>query len=124
MLYFAGMCYMFLSLHIVCDDYFVASISEIVQRFGCDEDVAARPSMAASSSAPELLGAIGVFVSGSEEVGVGTVVGSCVFQHVCHCRWCGIDLSSRERSSQTRRILLGKRFDFLRYCDSTSFACV
>ena len=79
-LYFVGMCYMFLSLHIVCDDYFVASISEIVQRFGCDEDVAGATLMAASSSAPELFaGAIGVFVSGSEEVGVGTVVGSCVF---------------------------------------------
>lgn len=79
-LYFAGMCYMFISLHIVCDDYFVASISEIVQRFGCDEDVAGATLMAASSSAPELFaGAIGVFVSGSAEVGVGTVVGSCVF---------------------------------------------
>jgi K+-dependent Na+/Ca+ exchanger-like protein len=79
-LYFVGMCYMFVSLHIVCDDYFVASISEIVQRFGCDEDVAGATLMAASSSAPELFaGAIGVFVSGSEEVGVGTVVGSCVF---------------------------------------------
>eukprot|EP00939_MAST-03C_sp_MAST-3C-sp1_P005303 g5303.t1 len=79
-LYFMGMLYMFVAIHIVCDEYFVSSIHAIVERYSCDEDVAGATLMAAASSAPELFaGAIGVFVDGSEEVGVGTVVGSCVF---------------------------------------------
>ena len=79
-LYFAGMLYMFLSIHVVCDEYFVASIHAIVDRYAIAEDVAGATLMAAASSAPELFaGLVGVFVEGSEEVGVGTVVGSCVF---------------------------------------------
>jgi len=79
-LYFVGMIYMFFAIHMVCDEYFVASIHAIVERCGCDEDVAGATLMAAASSAPELFaGIVGVFVSGSEDVGIGTVVGSCVF---------------------------------------------
>jgi len=75
--------YMFWGLAIVCDDYFVASLEEISEALGLSPDVAGATFMAAGSSAPELFTSLmGVFAV-KNDVGVGTIVGSAVFNLCC-----------------------------------------
>ena len=70
---------MFVALAIVCDEFFVPSLDVIIEKFGISEDVAGATFMAAGGSAPELFtSVIGVFVAFSD-VGIGTIVGSAVF---------------------------------------------
>jgi len=77
--YMFGMLYMFVALAIVCDEFFVPSLDVIIEVIGCSEDVAGATFMAAGGSAPELFtSVIGVFISFSD-VGIGTIVGSAVF---------------------------------------------
>ena len=72
----------FLSLHpalaIICDDFFVPSLEVISEKLDLSEDVAGATFMAAGSSAPELFTAI-VGVAWDSDVGVGTIVGSALF---------------------------------------------
>ncbi|XP_072753163.1 sodium/potassium/calcium exchanger 4 isoform X2 [Anoplolepis gracilipes] len=71
--------YLFLLLAIVCDDYFVPSIKKICERLNVTEDVAGATVMAAATSSPELfINVIGTFVT-EGDLGVGTIVGSAVF---------------------------------------------
>ncbi|ESO89805.1 hypothetical protein LOTGIDRAFT_234185 [Lottia gigantea] len=71
--------YMFLALAIVCDYYFVPSLEIICEYLHLESDVAGATFMAAGSSAPELATAvIGVFVA-KDDVGLGTVVGSAIY---------------------------------------------
>ena len=78
-LYIIGLIYMFVALAIVCDEFFVPSLDVIIDVIGCSEDVAGATFMAAGGSAPELFtSVIGVFVAFSD-VGIGTIVGSAVF---------------------------------------------
>lgn len=71
--------YIFGAIAIICDDYFVASLEIICDELNLSEDVAGATFMAAGSSAPELCTSlIGVFIAESD-VGVGTIVGSAVF---------------------------------------------
>ncbi|XP_049319503.1 sodium/potassium/calcium exchanger 4a isoform X2 [Astyanax mexicanus] len=82
--------YMFLALAIVCDDYFVTSLEKICEKLQMSEDVAGATFMAAGSSAPELFASIiGVFITHGD-VGVGTIVGSAVFNILCIIGVCGI----------------------------------
>ncbi|KAL4639955.1 sodium/potassium/calcium exchanger 3 [Arapaima gigas] len=82
--------YMFYALALVCDDYFVPSLEKICERLHLSEDVAGATFMAAGSSAPELFTSIiGVFVT-KGDVGVGTIVGSAVFNILCIIGVCGI----------------------------------
>ncbi|XP_062373011.1 sodium/potassium/calcium exchanger 2-like [Sardina pilchardus] len=79
LLHMMGMLYMFIALAIVCDEFFVPALTVIIERFGISDDVAGATFMAAGGSAPELFTSIiGVFVSHSN-VGIGTIVGSAVF---------------------------------------------
>lgn len=72
-------CYMFYSLALVCERYFMPSLEEFAQRLNLSEDVAGATLMSAGSSAPELFTAIlGVFVA-KGDVGTGAIVGSAVF---------------------------------------------
>ena len=74
-----GLIYMFVALAIVCDEFFVPSLDVIIEKLGISEDVAGATFMAAGGSAPELFtSVIGVFVAFSD-VGIGTIVGSAVF---------------------------------------------
>ncbi|XP_063760630.1 sodium/potassium/calcium exchanger 1 isoform X2 [Eleginops maclovinus] len=74
-----GMMYMFISLAIVCDEFFVPALGVITERLAISEDVAGATFMAAGGSAPELFTSlIGVFIAHSN-VGIGTIVGSAVF---------------------------------------------
>ncbi|KAF4082551.1 hypothetical protein AMELA_G00152780 [Ameiurus melas] len=82
--------YMFLALAIVCDDYFVTSLEKLCEKLDLSEDVAGATFMAAGSSAPELFASvIGVFITHGD-VGVGTIVGSAVFNVLCIIGVCGI----------------------------------
>uniref|UniRef100_A0A668VWY2 Sodium/calcium exchanger membrane region domain-containing protein n=1 Tax=Oreochromis aureus TaxID=47969 RepID=A0A668VWY2_OREAU len=82
--------YMFYALALVCDDYFVPSLEKICERLHLSEDVAGATFMAAGSSAPELFtSVIGVFIT-KGDVGVGTIVGSAVFNILCIIGVCGI----------------------------------
>ncbi|XP_060940358.1 sodium/potassium/calcium exchanger 2-like [Limanda limanda] len=74
-----GMLYMFIALAIVCDEFFVPALTVITEQLEISDDVAGATFMAAGGSAPELFTSIiGVFVSHSN-VGIGTIVGSAVF---------------------------------------------
>uniref|UniRef100_A0A3Q3IP59 Sodium/calcium exchanger membrane region domain-containing protein n=1 Tax=Monopterus albus TaxID=43700 RepID=A0A3Q3IP59_MONAL len=81
--------YMFCALALVCDDYFVPSLQKICEHLHLSEDVAGATFMAAGSSAPELFtSVIGVFIT-KGDVGVGTIVGSAVFNILCIIGVCG-----------------------------------
>ncbi|NXQ30361.1 NCKX1 protein, partial [Alaudala cheleensis] len=78
-LHIFGMIYVFVALAIVCDEYFVPALGVITEKLEISEDVAGATFMAAGGSAPELFTSlIGVFISHSN-VGIGTIVGSAVF---------------------------------------------
>uniref|UniRef100_A0A673NGR8 Sodium/potassium/calcium exchanger 3-like n=1 Tax=Sinocyclocheilus rhinocerous TaxID=307959 RepID=A0A673NGR8_9TELE len=91
--------YMFYALALVCDDYFVPSLEKICERLHLSEDVAGATFMAAGSSAPELFtSVIGVFIT-KGDVGVGTIVGSAVFNVLCIIGVCGIFTAQAVRLS-------------------------
>ncbi|KAM9753783.1 sodium/potassium/calcium exchanger 1-like isoform 3-T3 [Menidia menidia] len=78
-LHILGMIYMFVSLAIVCDEFFVPALGVITDKLAISDDVAGATFMAAGGSAPELFTSlIGVFIAHSN-VGIGTIVGSAVF---------------------------------------------
>ncbi|XP_029487530.1 sodium/potassium/calcium exchanger 4-like [Oncorhynchus nerka] len=90
LLHIVAALYMFLALAIICDDYFVPSLEKICEKLDLSEDVAGATFMAAGSSAPELFASvIGVFITHGD-VGVGTIVGSAVFNILCIIGVCGI----------------------------------
>jgi len=78
-----GIFYMFWGRAIVCDDYFVESLEKISEALDLSHDVAGATFMAAGSSAPELFTSLmGVFAV-KNDVGIGTIVGSAVFNLCC-----------------------------------------
>jgi sodium/potassium/calcium exchanger 2 len=78
-LHIFGLIYMFVALAIVCDEFFVPSLEVITEKLEISEDVAGATFMAAGGSAPELFTSIiGVFFAHSD-IGIGTIVGSAVF---------------------------------------------
>jgi hypothetical protein len=82
--------YLFAALAIVCDDYFVPALERISEELSLSEDVAGATFMAAGSSAPELFtSVIGVFVAKSD-IGIGTIVGSAVFNILVIIGACGL----------------------------------
>nr|XP_020657897.1 sodium/potassium/calcium exchanger 4 isoform X1 [Pogona vitticeps] len=90
LLHIFGALYMFYALAIVCDDFFVPSLEKICEKLHLSEDVAGATFMAAGSSTPELFASvIGVFITHGD-VGVGTIVGSAVFNILCIIGVCGI----------------------------------
>ncbi|KAI5692976.1 hypothetical protein M8J75_005111 [Diaphorina citri] len=89
-LHILGVLYMFVALAVVCDEFFVPSLDVIIDRLQVQEDVAGATFMAAGGSAPELFtSVIGVFVS-FDDVGIGTIVGSAVFNILFVIGVCGI----------------------------------
>ncbi|XP_051896647.1 sodium/potassium/calcium exchanger 1 [Pristis pectinata] len=90
MLHVVGMMYMFIALALVCDEFFVPSLGAIIERLKISDDVAGATFMAAGGSAPELFTSlIGVFISHSN-VGIGTIVGSAVFNILFVIGMCAI----------------------------------
>eukprot|EP00584_Thalassiosira_punctigera_P007829 CAMPEP_0172533936 /NCGR_PEP_ID=MMETSP1067-20121228/6479_1 /TAXON_ID=265564 ORGANISM="Thalassiosira punctigera, Strain Tpunct2005C2" /NCGR_SAMPLE_ID=MMETSP1067 /ASSEMBLY_ACC=CAM_ASM_000444 /LENGTH=795 /DNA_ID=CAMNT_0013318657 /DNA_START=411 /DNA_END=2798 /DNA_ORIENTATION=+ len=78
--YAVGTLYMFLALAIVCDEFFVPALEEISSEhhLNLSMDVAGATLMAAGGSAPELFTSfVGTFRQ--SDIGIGTIVGSAVF---------------------------------------------
>ena len=78
--YALGVLYMFLALAVVCDEFFVPALEEISSKrhLGLSMDVAGATLMAAGGSAPELFTSfVGTFQR--SDIGIGTIVGSAVF---------------------------------------------
>ncbi|KAM4592562.1 sodium/potassium/calcium exchanger 1-like isoform 2-T4 [Odontesthes bonariensis] len=89
-LHIIGMTYMFVALAIVCDEFFVPALEVITTKLEISDDVAGATFMAAGGSAPELFTSlIGVFISHSN-VGIGTIVGSAVFNILFVIGMCAI----------------------------------
>ena len=89
-LHVLGVVYMFVALAIVCDEFFVPSLDVIIEKLEIADDVAGATFMAAGGSAPELFTSIiGVFVS-FDDVGIGTIVGSAVFNILFVIGMCAI----------------------------------
>ncbi|KAE8904455.1 hypothetical protein PF005_g14596 [Phytophthora fragariae] len=80
-LYIMALGYIFVSLAIICDDYFVSALEKITDALALSPDVAGATFMAAGSSAPELFVSLAdnVFKKPAESLGVGTIVGSAIF---------------------------------------------
>ncbi|KAJ0056800.1 hypothetical protein NL108_017701 [Boleophthalmus pectinirostris] len=89
-LHLFGMIYMFVALAIVCDEFFVPALEVITETLQISDDVAGATFMAAGGSAPELFTSlIGVFIARSN-VGIGTIVGSAVFNILFVIGMCAI----------------------------------
>lgn len=71
--------YMFLGLAVVCDEWFVPSLEKISETLDLSADVAGATFLAAGSSAPEFFTSLADTFSTSNSVGVGTIVGSAMF---------------------------------------------
>ncbi|GBG25067.1 Sodium/potassium/calcium exchanger 1 [Hondaea fermentalgiana] len=71
--------YAFLALAIVCDTFFEPSLEQISDKLELSEDVAGATFMAAGSSAPELFTSIADTFGSQNSIGVGTIVGSALF---------------------------------------------
>ncbi|XP_023715513.1 sodium/potassium/calcium exchanger 4 isoform X2 [Cryptotermes secundus] len=71
--------YCFTIIAVVCNDYFLPSVDCICTELNLTQDVAGATFMAVATSSPELfVNIIGTFITESD-LGVGTVVGSAVF---------------------------------------------
>ncbi|XP_033211958.1 sodium/potassium/calcium exchanger 4-like [Belonocnema kinseyi] len=82
--------YMFLLLAIVCDDFFVPSIKKICENINITKDVAGATFMAAATSSPELfINVVGTFIT-EGDLGIGTIVGSAVFNILAVPACCGL----------------------------------
>lgn len=89
-LHILGVIYMFIALAVVCDEFFIPALEVITEKLGVSEDVAGATFMAAGGSAPELFtSVIGVFIS-HDDVGIGTIVGSAVFNILFVLSMCAI----------------------------------
>ncbi|XP_022671425.1 sodium/potassium/calcium exchanger Nckx30C-like isoform X3 [Varroa jacobsoni] len=89
-LHITGLVYMFVALAIVCDEFFIPALDVITEKLAISEDVAGATFMAAGGSAPELFtSVIGVFIS-FDDVGIGTIVGSAVFNILFVISMCAI----------------------------------
>jgi len=82
--------YLFYVLAIVCDDFFVPSLECICDVMDMPTDVAGATFMAMGTSAPELFtSVIGAFIT-EGDIGVGTIVGSAVFNILAVLAVCGL----------------------------------
>jgi len=82
--------YMFYAQATVCDEYFVESIKVVVEKYGIPEDVAGATLMALGCNGPELAtNFIALFITHSP-LGVGTIIGSEIFNLLCIIAGCAI----------------------------------
>ncbi|XP_055301928.1 sodium/potassium/calcium exchanger 3 isoform X2 [Sitodiplosis mosellana] len=82
--------YLFLALAVVCDKYFVPAVERISQALNMSSDICGATFMAAATSSPELfVNVIGTFIT-EGDIGIGTIVGSAVFNILAVAACCGI----------------------------------
>jgi hypothetical protein len=88
--YFCGILFMFLGVSVVCDDYFCNSLEVICEKLDLSEQVAGATLMAAGSSAPELATSLVTVFTSRSSTGLGTILGSAVFNLVMIVAMSGI----------------------------------
>ena len=76
---FAVIAFCFLGLAIVCDEFFQPSLEIISEELNLSPDVAGATFLAAGSSAPELFTSVGDVFGPANSMGLGTIVGSAMF---------------------------------------------
>jgi len=82
--------YTMMMICIVVDEYFVPSLEIIADRLNLSPDVAGATIMALGTSAPELfINGVGTFIT-QGDIGIGTVVGSAVFNILAAPAYCGL----------------------------------
>ena len=82
--------HIFCALTVVCDDYFVSSLTRITKCLKLKPDVAGATFMAVGSSAPTLfISIISTFFT-EGDIGLGTIVGSTIFNTLFIIALCGI----------------------------------
>jgi K+-dependent Na+/Ca+ exchanger-like protein len=79
LLYLAATLYLFVGIAVVCDKYFEPVLDAISEDLGLSPDVAGATFMAAGSSAPELFTSAADTFTTENNIGVGTIVGSAMF---------------------------------------------
>lgn len=85
--------YLFKSILIVCNEYFMNSIELIGKKLNLDQDVLGATFMAIGSSTPEVfISLVSIFASDSAE-GIGSFVGSAIFNILFIVGICGILVS-------------------------------
>jgi K+-dependent Na+/Ca+ exchanger-like protein len=78
--YLFGVFYLLIFINVVCEDYFVETVNKAVEVLEIPESAAGATIMAAGSSMPELMaGLVGYTFKEAEDAGVGTVIGSLIF---------------------------------------------
>lgn len=80
--YILGILYVFLGVAVVCDDHFCVALEVICDVLDLDEAVAGATFMAAGSSAPELATSLVTVFTTKDGTGLGTILGSAVFNLV------------------------------------------
>lgn len=90
-LFHLAICFhIFCALTVVCEDYFVSSLNRITKCLGLKPDVAGATFMAVGSSAPTLfISIISTFFT-EGDIGLGTIVGSTIFNTLFIIALCGI----------------------------------
>jgi len=84
--YICLMLYSFFCQAVICEEFFVPALNVIIDRFKIPDDVAGATLMAMGTSAPELFCAIiALFVTRTIDSGVGTIVGSDLFNMLMIC---------------------------------------
>lgn len=74
--------FLFCGLAVITDEYFVPALERICECLSLSDDVAGATFMAAGSSAPELFTSFLSTLGAGDDLGVGTIVGSAVF-NIC-----------------------------------------
>ncbi|XP_068688983.1 sodium/potassium/calcium exchanger 4-like [Montipora foliosa] len=89
-LHFVAVFYLSWAVAIVCHDYFVPCLELICEKLKLQSDVAGATLMAFGSSGPELFASvIGVFITHGD-IGIGTILGSAVFNVLFVIGLCGV----------------------------------
>eukprot|EP01107_Rhizomastix_libera_P000113 TRINITY_DN1021_c1_g1_i13.p1 TRINITY_DN1021_c1_g1~~TRINITY_DN1021_c1_g1_i13.p1 ORF type:complete len:152 (+),score=29.99 TRINITY_DN1021_c1_g1_i13:42-497(+) len=78
-----AMLYSFSAIASLCDEFFVPALSIFCQRMKMPFDFAGAILMAGGACAPDLFSAIVGVIILHTDVGVGTLVGSLLFNHLC-----------------------------------------
>lgn len=82
LLYSLGILVCFLGLAVLCDEFFESSLMVISMELKLSKDVAGATFMAAGGSAPELFTSLLTCMTTQSSAGVGTILGSAVFNLV------------------------------------------
>lgn len=78
-----GSCASLWAMAVVCEDFFVPALKVLCKRYKIKDSVAGSSILAAGADAPELfVSFLGIFASNSA-IGLGTIIGSEIFNHMC-----------------------------------------